>query len=727
MNPALLNSSARGLAGSALLAAAICLPVHAQTAPDAPTRSAAGATPTDARLPAVTVTGTREKALLTETPASVGLINARTIRETAPTHPQQLLGQVPGVAIGVTNGEGHNTAIRQPFTTAPLYLYLEDGLPIRATGFFNHNALYELNLPMAGGVEVVRGPGTALYGSDAIGGIINLITRLPGPVPGAALNAEAGSHGWRRLMAEGDTGAGAWGAMRADLNLTRTDGWRDRTAYERNSGNFRWDAAPSGTDSLKTILSFSQIDQQTGANSPLPYADYRNNPTRNNLSIAFRQVDALRLSTAWERVVGNGLLSVTPYFRDNRMDLLASFTLASDPTLATTSNLSYGVAAKWRQDFAPSIRGRVIAGIDLENSPGSRIENRLNVTSTGSGASRVFTAYTSGTRIFDYDVTFRSSSPYLHTEFSPLDRLRVSAGVRYDHLSYSVNNRFGSAPVRDAASGNWYGQSGDATLNFERLSPKIGATWAFEPRTHGYLSYNTGFRAPSESQLFRPSLAANATDATHRATLSLGLKPIKAEQAEIGLRGERAGLDYNLAAFHLVKRDDLVSQRDLATNLATNVNAGRTRHQGLELGVGARLDKVWRIDGAFSYTRHTYVDWVSAAADFSGKEMEAAPRTLANLRVSWMPRPRALAQLEWVHLGAYWLEASNSATYARYPGHNLVNARLAWPISEGLSVFARVMNLADRRYADSASVSSNTPVYSPGLPRTLYAGFEAKW
>ena len=46
-----------------------------------------------------------------------------------------------GVAVGVTNGEGHTTAIRQPFTTSPLYLYLEDGIPTRATGFFNHNAL----------------------------------------------------------------------------------------------------------------------------------------------------------------------------------------------------------------------------------------------------------------------------------------------------------------------------------------------------------------------------------------------------------------------------------------------------------------------------------------------------------------------------------------------------------------------------------------------------------
>lgn len=90
--------------------------------------------PAEDTLATVIITGTREKTALAETPASVGLIGENDIRFTAPMHPQQVLGQVPGVAIGVTNGEGHTTAIRQPFTTSPLYLYLEDGIPTRATG-----------------------------------------------------------------------------------------------------------------------------------------------------------------------------------------------------------------------------------------------------------------------------------------------------------------------------------------------------------------------------------------------------------------------------------------------------------------------------------------------------------------------------------------------------------------------------------------------------------------
>lgn len=114
------------------------------------------------QIPALTVTATREEEKISETPLSVGIITKEAIGITRPMHPSELLSQVPGVAISVTNGEGHQTNIRQGFTTSPVYLFLEDGIPIRATGNFNHNALYEVNIPSSGGVEVVRGPGTAL-------------------------------------------------------------------------------------------------------------------------------------------------------------------------------------------------------------------------------------------------------------------------------------------------------------------------------------------------------------------------------------------------------------------------------------------------------------------------------------------------------------------------------------------------------------------------------------
>ena len=107
--------------------------------------------------------------------------------------------------------------------------------------------------------------------------------------------------------------------------------------------------------------------------------------------------------------------------------------------------------------------------------------------------------------------------------------------------------------------------------------------------------------------------------------------------------------------------------------------------------------------------------------------METAPRVMTNTRLTWRPLPIALLQLEWVRIGDYWLEASNSPTFGKYPGHDLLNVRASYSVTKHLGLFARVMNAADKRFADTASVSSNTPVFTPGLPRAFYGGVELRW
>jgi outer membrane receptor protein involved in Fe transport len=674
------------------------------------------------------VTGTREQSLRRETPVAIGSIASDSIQLAAPLHPAQLLGQIPGVAVAVTNGEGHTTSIRQPFTTSPVYLFLEDGVPIRATGFFNHNALYEVNLPLAGGVEVVRGPGTALHGSDAIGGIVNVLSRAPTMRAEGRLSAEVGAFGTWRVLATGSGGQDGMGAARLDLNRLHTDGWRERTGYDRTSANLRWDFAPSAFTDIKLIAGYSRISQQTGANSALVWTDYVNNPTRNNFAIAFRDVGAVRASMEVQQRVGQGSFTFLPYFRDNAMDLNGTYNLSSDPRLERTHNVSYGVLAKWRQNFAPG-RTRFITGFDWDHSPGSRVEDNLLVSRTGSGASTVYSSYTIGTRIYDYHVTFRSLSPYVHLETSPSRALRFTVGLRHDRLRYAMANRLPAGTVAASVLGanRFYGQLASDDRDFTRTSPKVGATYSLSSVLSLYAARNFGFRAPAESQLYRAGNDALATAALAKSRLLLGLKPIRADQTEVGLRGELPRVDWNLAAYELVKRDDLVSQRDLATNVSTNVNAGRTSHRGLELGLGWRVAPRLRVDVAASYTEHRYVDWVTATANYSGRSIESAPRIIANSRLTWTPARGPLLQAEWVRLGSYWLEASNSPGFGRYPGHDLLNLRVVQTVGRHGKIFGRVMNVADRRFADSASVSSNTPVFSPGLPRAIHAGMEVGW
>src|SRR5215213_6801915 len=308
--------------------------------------------------------------------------------------------RIPGVYVSQLSGEGHSMSMRQPITTKPMYLYLEDGVPTRSTGFFNHNALYEVNLPQAGGLEVLKGPGTALYGSDAIGGVVNVLTRAAPVTPTFDATVEGGQFGYARVLATGGFTKGVNG-VRADLNVTHADGWRDQGGFKRQSGTIRWDGA-FGAFTTKTVLAGSNIDQAEAAG--LTQTQYDSRPEINPSPIAFRKVQALRVSTAIEKDNGPSLFSLTPYARHNVLEIMPSWQLTFNQQVWDTRNNSVGFLAKYRRDFAP-MRTRVIAGADLDLSPGSFVANKI----TAPPSAGIFNTYTTGEKQYEYDVTYRQA------------------------------------------------------------------------------------------------------------------------------------------------------------------------------------------------------------------------------------------------------------------------------------------------------------------------------
>ncbi|WP_310446714.1 TonB-dependent receptor [Thiobacillus sp.] len=690
------------------------------------------ADPAASALPEMTVTGTREGELLSETPATVGIIKDQTLRETRPTHPKDILNQVPGVWVSNLSGEGHSTAIRQPLTTSAVYLYLEDGIPTRSTGFFNHNALYEINVPQSGGIEVMKGPGSALYGSDAIGGTINVLTRTPPKQAEFELSGEAGSYGWGRILMGGGNANGddAW---RANLNLTRTDGWQDNAGYDRQTGTARWDRALGDDALLKTVLSFSKVDQQHVGK--LSAGEFDATPRTNNVPFSFRQVDAFRLSTAYEKETARSLLSVTPYFRDNSMEILPNWSVAYDPSQYVTKNRSFGFLSKYRHDFEP-MRARVIVGLDFDYSPGSRAEDSilLNKVTNAYGGTTYSLNAAAPVQIYDYDVSFRGISPYVHGEVSLTDKLRLNAGLRYDDMQYDYENRFngGAAGATQGVAGafpanGWYGHVASTQIGYSHWGPKLGATYAFSDKLNGFAAYSNSFRTPSEGQVFRGSRESTALKAQAAAESLLNLKPVIVDNLELGLRGEAGTMRYEASVYHMTKKDDIVSYTDPLTTQRTVVNAGKTLHRGIELGLGLPLAQDWQVDASLSYAKHTYETWlVSGTADYSGKEMETAPRMIANTRLTYTPgyMNGGRIQLEWFKLGSYWLDAANTG---KYGGHDLVNLRANYPFGKGMELFGSISNLFDKHYAETADGTGAAPTYTSGLPRSAILGLQAKW
>jgi iron complex outermembrane recepter protein len=652
-------------------------------------------------LAEVVVTASREQQRRAETPATIHVVSGADVAQVRPAHPSEIMNQVPGVWVNVTGGEGHTAAIRQPKTTSPVYLYLENGVPTRSTGFFNHNALYEVNVPQADRIEVVKGPATALYGSDAIGGTINVLTRTPFDAPPFQFSAEAGAHGFGRVLAAASV-RGPRDGLLAELNATRTSGWRDGTAYDRQSGTLRWDRRIDDATSLRSLLTYSRIDQATAGSSALSRDDYLARPTLNYTPISFRAVQALRASAAYERVGGGTMLSITPFARWNTMELMPNWTLAFDPVISRTGHASAGALLKLRRDLAPA-RARAIAGVDLDFSPGTRREWALQTVRDGV----TYTDYTRGDVVYDYDVAFWSAAPYLQLEASPAPVLRVVGGLRFDALGYDYDNALGelqSGAHRRPAS---------AAVTYTHLSPKLGVALALHEALNLFAGYGHGFRAPAESQLFRQG----------RATSSLDLRPVRADNLELGASGRIVDrVSYELAAYHMRKADDLLTYTH-ADGARETMNAGETLHRGVEVGVTVAATADLRLSASYSRARHTFEQWAPGGAiDYSGNVMDGAPDRLAGLRLVWLPaaRPGASASLDAQHVGSYWMDPANTH---RYDGHTVLSARAELPLAAQLAAFVRVTNLLDARYAESASfTSARGEEFAPGMPRALYLG-----
>ncbi|MCL4722463.1 MAG: TonB-dependent receptor, partial [Gammaproteobacteria bacterium] len=549
-----------------------------------------------------------------------------------------------------------------------------------------------MNLPQAGGIEVIRGPGTALQGSDAIGGVVNVFTRAPSLVPDLRAALEAGDHGWLRGLI---TASNTWGdlGVRTDLNVTHSDGWRDDTAYDRQTFTIRADSSRGEDRRVKAVLSVTNIDQETGASSRVSEADYVNNPTRNYTPFAYRKVQSARASLDWEQETGAGLVTVTPYLRYSEQELLPTFTLNFDPVISTTAYYSVGTLLKHRQDFEP-LNIRLITGVDLDYSPGYREEDRIWPVRNGP----VFESFTNQGRIYDYDVTFWQASPYLQVETTPVERLRVSAGLRFDLLGFKYENNLAdgdfqtsNGPVPPGPERTYF-RPEDQDIDYDRLSPSVGATWEFTPTLNGFLAYKQSFRVPQEGQLFRPGANGDAT----------GLEPVKADSYEAGLRGTPTPtLSWELSVYTMTKRDDILAFND--GDGPTQTNNGKTRNKGIEAGLAWTFLPEWRLDVAAARTDSEFVNWIAvvgnANVDFSGNTLPAAPENIANVTLGFAPDrlPGLNVEAELVYLGSYWMDDANTT---KYDGHNLVNLRVNYQTSGPWEFFLRATNLLDTRWAD---------------------------
>ena len=192
-------------------------------------------------LDQVVVTANKTNEKRSEAPIAITTISKQTIEDAKAQRIDAVLNKVSGVYMVNLGNEQHQMSIRQPMTTRSLFLYMEDGIPIRTTGVYNHNALLEMNLPAAKSIEVVKGPSSALYGGEAIGGAVNIITQSAPAYTGGNVSAQFNNTGYQRADGQIGTTIGKWGVLASGYYAKRKDGPVEHSDFNKTSISLRTD------------------------------------------------------------------------------------------------------------------------------------------------------------------------------------------------------------------------------------------------------------------------------------------------------------------------------------------------------------------------------------------------------------------------------------------------------------------------------------------------------
>mgnify|MGYP006273855465 FL=1 len=638
--------------------------------------------------------------------ASVGnlsRIDEEVLDQLGLVHPNEAFVRVPGVWISRGSGQEHLTAIRSGVLTGPgacgAFLITENGVPIRPAGFCNVNNLFEVNVEQAAAVEVVRGPASALYGGNALLGVVNVVAPQVDD-RAASLAFEVGPWDFRQLQGEGGVKTER-GGFRAAVNAVDTDGWRTDTGFEQQKGSFVWDTA-FGDWTASTLLSATNLDQNTGGFvlGDDAYQDSELRDTNPNPE-AYRKAQAVRLSSELVRALdADSALVVTPYLRWSDMDFLQHF-LPGQP-LEQNGQTSGGVIARWRN-----------AGERLDWTVGAQLEYAdtwLEQTQDGPTQGSPFLVETRppGTH-YDYEVTSFLAAGFYDLSWHVTPTVDLVHSLRVERLAYDYENQWLVGNTRDDGTacgfgGCLYTRPADRDDTFTDVATRFGVEYRPVEAARFWATAAVGFRAPQSTELYR--LQAGQTVADLESESVRGL--------EVGLEAGDAKGSVSLTAF-VQRAEDLV----LRDADRFNITAGETESEGVEFALAWKPLDRHGFDLVGTWAEHTYAFDRDLGGEVitAGNAVDTAPRWLGAARWRYTPLESLWFELEAVYMDEYWMDAANTV---EYEGHTLFNLRADWQFAERASLGLRVFNLADERYAERADFAFGNERYFPGQPRRAH-------
>jgi outer membrane receptor protein involved in Fe transport len=665
-----------------------------------------------ASLEEVVVTARRREERLVDVAASVSRLTPGDLGRLDLTHHAESLNRVPGVFLQRGSGQESLLAIRSPVLTGAgacgAFLFLEDGFPLRPTGFCNVNELFETNTAQAAAVEVLRGPGSVVHGANAVHGVINVLTPSAADLSGLRLSTVLGADDFGSLgFAFGDGRQALQGLIRHD------GGFREDSEVTELKLNLLHDREFAGGD-LRWRAAATRLDQDTagfirGLDSYRDRVLRRSNPNPE----AFRDAESLRMSTVWTRSDCEGCDDEARLIlRHSSMTFLQHFLLGKPLEKNSQTSAALGFARSrplalegwsWR------------AGLDAEWADTSLLEIQDGPTLEGSAFAR---SIRPAGRHYDYAVEVASVGGNASIEHRSTDWL-WRAAVRADYIAYSYDNRMRDGNTAEDGTpcpgGCLYSRPADRNDRFSRLTPRIEVIRHLSETQHVYAVLGEGFRPPEITELYRLQRNQSVADldAERMRSAELGWRFAFGEGATTVLRG-------NLALFRARKSDVILRDAN-----GFNVIGGRTRHEGVEYELVWRALPGLRVDLGGTFARHRY-DFSRAIEGgetiTAGLDIDTAPRHIDRLALNVQPHARLGVEVDLRRMGAYFADAANAR---KHPAQTVLGLRGKWQWTPKFALTLEVDNLADRLLADRADFAQGDWRYFPARRRSVYLG--ADW
>jgi len=670
-------------------------------------------TPSSNQLNEVIVSASRgEKTKRSEAPVAIGIINQKTLQDAKAVSFDQVLNKVSGVNMVNLGNEQHQMSIRQPMTTKSLFLYLEDGIPVRTTGLYNHNALLEINMAAVKNIEVIKGPSSSLYGSEAIGGVVNLTTLSPTATPLLKLSLQANDNGYKRTDLQAGFTTKKWGFALSGYYADKRNSFIEYTDFHKGTITARVDYRFSEKTSVATSLTWLKYhsDMAGGVDSTMFATKKLVNPQ----TFTYREVDALRIrSTLTQSWNQRSKTTVSLVYRDNTIGQNPAYRIKDDyrkqgnawigkknlahGEINESSFNSYGLIVQHRQRL-PWKNAVLLGGASMDLSPSTYNARYISITKD-----TIANKYTSFDRtdsiLTNYSTRINNYALFAGFEFDLVKNLKWVMSLRYDRFDYDFNNHLPPS----AFSG-----SADTVTRFERFSPKVGFTYRLNARIGFYANYSQGFVPPQVTEMFTGVKVPDLKAATFFNYETGGW-------AEI-IRN-RFSIDWSI--YQLDGSDEVISVK-LNDGSFENRNAGKTRHRGIEFGMNITpvKDVTVRFSGAYSV--HRFIDFAEKGQDYSRNEMNNAPRWLHNTEIWYKPSFAKGLRIgaEWQKVGSYYMDAKNTV---KYKGYDLINLRAGYQRGP-FEIWLNVMNVADNYFSWISSKSNSGHSYQLADPRTFNAG-----